>query len=528
MMESSPTPIHPSLSRAHKSQPYLAARKRKRPSDGDASFEVRPSPRGGVGIFCTEHISCGDLIIAHEEPLVHCRVVNDFDAPGTACDLCSVPVGSLRGHVTGRLWREALSIAFPYLDARDDGLKFNESTAQAPCRCKKHAVWCCFQHMREGVAQHSVICGSPSLDEYYDSPMIFRLATQAVTLILQRMAKLPEQQRSPIEQFYFWRDYGSHPLWWEMGSAREEKKRTAAEFVEILTNALLLSRRRYMLQEETSHMWLWLGIDEALIREICSLENAGHILGVLQCNVMEYEYSSPRQQYAEHFEEAILEYSGEDNAEGFDADDAEDPDADGIKAGCKWLLDNVLNSATVSDGEEESNPALAPIKGSGLYPLLTLANHDCNPNASIEFLQESNRGSMVATRDIAVGEEIFITYVPNGGVGGGDGPEYFRHFEPTRTWKWLNEEDEDESADGSAESNDDKENAETADEDGGVDSNSSGGDEISFDEREREGEEELPMEGSGQSERAKALLEFGFECKCQRCLSEQKQAPAEE
>jgi len=111
----------------------------------------------------------------------------------------------------------------------------------------------------------------------------------------------------------------------------------------------------------------------------------------------------------------------------------------------------------IEDSCEQFAADEQPISGSGLYPLLSLANHDCNPNSSIEFLQESNRGAMVATRNISVGEEIVVTYVCNGAVGNGDGAEYFRHFSPTRTWKWLNdklnneedeeEEDEDEELD---------------------------------------------------------------------------------
>jgi SET domain len=154
---------------------------------------------------------------------------------------------------------------------------------------------------------------------------------------------------------------------------------------------------------------------------------------------------------------------------------------------------------------------------------LTLANHDCHPNASIEFLQESNRGSMVALRDIAEQEEICITYVPNGGWGTRDGAEFFRHFVPTRTWKWLNQnsggannEEEDESS-GSECGDDDDDGDE---QEGGAENEESGQEEEErFNEEEPDGEAEV-LEGSDPYERAKALTEYGFECQCKRCLEE--------
>jgi len=51
--------------------------------------------------------------------------------------------------------------------------------------------------------------------------------------------------------------------------------------------------------------------------------------------------------------------------------------------------------------------------GSGLYPKISMLNHSCLFNASIEF-PETNRALVLATKNIEPGEEIFITYVPEG------------------------------------------------------------------------------------------------------------------
>lgn len=155
-----------------------------------------------------------------------------------------------------------------------------------------------------------------------------------------------------------------------------------------------------------------------MILQVCNLEHIGSILGMLQCNVMEYEYPSPICQYMEHVGEIleqVQEESNGDNAGQSKLDDCQDDESHAIalKAGCEWLVKNILNktakeaSGTANDNQQIDDNASAttmtppPILGSGLYPLLTLANHDCNPNASIEYLHESNRGSMVCRYGLA-------------------------------------------------------------------------------------------------------------------------------
>ena len=195
------------------------------------------------------------------------------------------------------------------------------------------------------------------------------------------------------------------------------------------------------------------------------------------------------------------------------------------------------------------------VMGSGLFPLLTLANHDCNPNASIEFLGESNTGSMIARRKIRAGQEITITYVPAGddgasddddsedddrgkggsgndrsdsvgGRGGGndeDGDietcgsdaDRFKHFKPTQTWEyfsklevWDDEDDEDEE---DGEDEEDEEDQKSDDEGEELDEVGEG-----------ESDEEENIEGSSWRDRQEALKPYGFVCACDRCKKERK------
>jgi len=181
--------------------------------------------------------------------------------------------------------------------------------------------------------------------------------------------------------------------------------------------------------------------------------------------------------------------------------------------------------------------------GCGLFPVLSLANHHCDPNASIEFLGESREGSLVALRDIPSGEEICVTYVPNGDWDCGENEEggRFRNFRPTRTWTYLNrgydesdaqeEEDQDEGhkimeIEETGTSKVDAYAYESAGftmaEHGATVPSSSDDTEDHHDCNEKDSSiQEIMNEGSNWSDRSRALSEYGFICRCARCEHEQ-------
>ena len=422
-------------------------------------------------MFAITNIACGDIIISNEEPIVQCS-----SRPNQAvCSSCATPIGTLRkDHLM-----VPHDVSLPFLDGDDDdpnGLVF--TTSHVKCHQCKDAVWCSDTSCQTCKEQHEIICPfSSPLKGFYDScskdnVTIFQLATKAVLVALSHFISTSRKEELAIGQFYWWRDYGSHPLWWEVGSSdsKGDKKDRATRFVSILQHALIQSAASKRID-----------VSESIFREICSIDNIGSILGMLQCNVMQYEYPSPAGQFLEQINE---------------------------------MLEDVEEQKIVLDEQVECGSII----GSGLYPLLSLANHNCNPNASIEFLGESNRGSMVATRNISEGEEICITYVCNGGIGSGDSAEYFRHFQPTRTWKWLSDKLLQEGGDGDEEED-------SGDEDEVVDQDTNDGSacdscDSSNNKGVEEDEEPNKLEGSTVTERAKALIEYGFQCKCDLCLEQ--------
>eukprot|EP00979_Chaetoceros_neogracilis_P013460 scaffold3835_cov295-Chaetoceros_neogracile.AAC.29 len=404
-----------------------------------------------------------------------------------------------------------------------------------------------------------------ALDDFYKglaglvSPMAFQLAAKAITLVLSTMmehVKLQLVQRKPIhrrnknnnidididimdpQSYYWWLDYGSHPLWWEVGSNAKERKEQTKEFCQLLKSLLLGSVEQQQItsihadnsNDDMNEKRSDVSNSNAKVKDllvktvesICSMEHVGAILGVFQCNAMGFQYMSPVQQYMERVEQLLSSMP--------DDDDDDDAATQTFYDGLDWLADNV--HAPNGDGIGE----IAPVAGSGLYPLLTLANHDCDPNASIEFLQESNRGSMVALRDIVAGEEICLSYVPidesnnDGSSDDDDDLETItKNFQPTRTAKWLSQqigepqiEIDEEGEEGDIDVHSvERSYDDTDNEDQYSVENISGVGDDKNETKYAEDEEDFPLtESNVLKERSKAIMEYGFECHCKRCQHE--------
>lgn len=50
-------------------------------------------------------------------------------------------------------------------------------------------------------------------------------------------------------------------------------------------------------------------------------------------------------------------------------------------------------------------------EGCALFSTQAMLNHDCDPNAEIKYLNDTHRLTLLATRDVAVGEEVCISYL---------------------------------------------------------------------------------------------------------------------
>jgi len=605
-------------------------------NNNSCCFEVRPSSsskNNQNGMFATHNIACGDLIIAHEDPIVSSTErlssspQKSTSSSTSFCHGCSTPIGSLKDHIlsvvnnnnNGKTTTTTTTTEEMLLDLPDlpCGLLKNEhgpifspsstsSTSQSyrcsieGCGCEQNVVWCSSQCRDKTTGnggnqqQHafdyyvSTTSTSTSTTEQNNAinnfhkgvthPMAFQMAAKSITLILSTImnkyiddksnitnenetttktaidnddAEDSDPSLDDLRQYYWWKDYGSHPLWWEVGSKSQSKQRKEQtnKFCHLFESHLLKSIKQ---PRFASSLFLDNGnngkgsncknnkvedkilvqLEELLrtaVKSLCTIDHIGSILGMFQCNAMGFKYLSPVQQYMEHVERKLDDMPDDDDDDN-DNDDNDNNETALFYAGFDWLADhNVHNS--------EMN---GPVIGSGLYPLLTLANHDCTPNASIEFLQESNRGSMVALRDIVVGEEICLSYIPSNEddeeeENDNTNIQITKHFKRTRTEIWLEKQNKKVEGGGPSTQlqqqheeevvvvNQDSPSVEaegfpsnsTTGSDGGSDDDGDGEDKdkdiLFFDDES----------STAKADRAKAIQEYGFECHCQRCLQQE-------
>ncbi|OEU18378.1 hypothetical protein FRACYDRAFT_236655 [Fragilariopsis cylindrus CCMP1102] len=539
-------------------------------------FEVRscPTKNNQNGIFATQNIACGDLIIAHEDPIVSST---EQRSSSTFCHGCATPIGSLKDHIlaaaaantaiigtttTTTTTTKTKEILFELPDLpcgllkNEHGPMFSSNNSSSStlsyrcnieeCGCKKNVVWCSTQCRDKTTGnggnqqQHAFDYVSPTtavstteqnnaINNFYKGvthPMAFQMAAQSITLILSTILNKfimkanqinlnneneneyettttktidndddvedldpllehdDDDDDDDLRQYYWWNDYGSHPLWWEVGSKSQSKQRKEQTdtFCHLFELHLLKSikQRRFaassssLLDNENNGGNNVKSNDEILVqlekllktavKALCTIDHIGSILG-------------------------------------FD-----------------WLADHNVHNSDMN----------GPVIGSGLYPLLTLANHDCTPNASIEFLQESNRGSMVALRDIVVGEEICLSYIPSNEDEVEEGndtndSQVTRHFKPTRTEIWLGKQNKITESGSTSTQQQRQENDDDDDDDGvTVNQDSPEANHITGSDGDDDDDDDdiilLDDEFStAKAERARAIQEYGFECHCQRC-----------
>lgn len=61
--------------------------------------------------------------------------------------------------------------------------------------------------------------------------------------------------------------------------------------------------------------------------------------------------------------------------------------------------------------EDEQYSDLVFLEGTGLYSIICTMNHSCDPNCVVSFEHGNSRATVRATREIATGEELCITYI---------------------------------------------------------------------------------------------------------------------
>ncbi|KAG0033996.1 hypothetical protein BGZ81_006508 [Podila clonocystis] len=86
------------------------------------------------------------------------------------------------------------------------------------------------------------------------------------------------------------------------------------------------------------------------------------------------------------------------------------------------LLYNAYGLSTSLDAERnveaspENNRSVhdGPLVGAGFYRVTSYISHSCEPNTKVAFAEHDNKLSIVATRDVKVGDELHVGFIKNG------------------------------------------------------------------------------------------------------------------
>ncbi len=80
-------------------------------------------------------------------------------------------------------------------------------------------------------------------------------------------------------------------------------------------------------------------------------------------------------------------------------------DNDGKMEDVEPLVDSIYEAMEAESG------MFLNVDGSALYARQSACNHSCEPNCEATFLSSDHTLSLVATRDVAEGDELFISYL---------------------------------------------------------------------------------------------------------------------
>ena len=494
------------------------------------SFNVTPTLLHGLATFATKNIMAGD-IITQEKPIVSTRSVKN-EQHALLCDCCHCPIEHLRQQLLHCLSNSTATkndsqiskLPFPAL-GYEPGPSYTQSSS-ACCNQKFCPVVWCATCSTAAQPEHLLLCKQATVENHtfhehsIHTDPAYLLAAVVLVKSLVALHTSNVNAANFLQLGCWWKEY-NHPLWEELdipqtlNETKQERKKDCQEAHFLLVQALTISVTK--IYGSTSPLLPWM-------KHNITLETYSQIMGMLSCNVMEIDFPSPVREYfftlPEHQEIQTRAKSLEELNNNNNNNNSKKRKRNISEQDKEWKSIQLLNKSI--DDLISSTPNCV---GQGLYPVLSLSNHSCDPNASIEFLNENNTGSMVALRNIQKGEEITITYVPNG-EDTNFNPDRFRHFKPTRTWKYFDNmveeisSDEDEEEERVEDEKDEMGMNGNEKKGGEEDKEAVGDEEVVGDE---EGEEEEEEEGTSWQERRDALLSYGFVCRCSRCVVESAQ-----
>ncbi|XP_052869012.1 histone-lysine N-trimethyltransferase SMYD5 [Anopheles cruzii] len=331
---------------------------------------IKSSKEKGRGLYTTESIPDGSIIF-EEDPLVSCQYSWNAAYGYLACDHCLYPLETAERNAQ-RLANDP-SIVLPMPECCPV-----EATLGNQTKCDRCGImYCNSECLNKAMQQyHSAICLGPETNNeqhpmnllvdfwkkmhYPPETCGIMLFVKIAGMILQ--SSNPEEIRRQLQDFVH-------------ESVNEDlrifHKMLGEKFVQQIERLYELFADAFNLQSNERLSWLSLSAFKSLIALVGT--NGQGIgtssIGDWVKNVSEHEMTSPAKPLVNEFIDEL--YVKMDEAVG-----------------------TFLNN-----------------EGSALYPTQSKINHSCAPNAEIVFPKSNHRLALRATRDLAPGKEVLISYL---------------------------------------------------------------------------------------------------------------------
>jgi len=154
----------------------------------------------------------------------------------------------------------------------------------------------------------------------------------------------------------------------------------------------------------------------AAVKDLFTMEFYSHLIGMLETYDNTIEIPSPLQKYLENIDslpaphktriQEMLHFLRDSIPVAHDDEEDEEADQE-MHADCEDD-DGDISEAEIGDDAL----GIPGFDGLGVFPVSAMSNHSCDPNAVVKYTRDYTH-SLVATRNIAKGEEITHSYILN-------------------------------------------------------------------------------------------------------------------
>jgi hypothetical protein len=407
---------------------------------GSELFRVQHvSDTRGRGIVCCQNISAGTTVLV-ESPLAAIQhVANKEKIFG--CDMCSKYLGSIKDQVNFLSDKANIKVPKKLLAAMDD-YKDPLYVALSPVVCDRGCgiMYCsdaCKQ--RAWGLYHNKLCVGDIEDENHplyqlkihamETNEIFGLAAKVVAIAIYILER---EGLDKYKQFMQTLVTKHSPVWWEIipvdesmsvhdaTQYREEFKKLAEESYALLQGSLLQYSQALLGESDDFSFSFFSKLIGCFESNNYTIEIPSPVAMAVKCvknKASESNYTlflESLKPVLETLKQRLDELDECDEEEGDDDGGHGHSHGEGGHSHDAHMEEAVDGDDIELEAEDDFVDRVLPkFEGVGLFDILSMMNHSCNPNVEIRYTKGNNTAQVVALRDLYAGEEMEVSYIDN-------------------------------------------------------------------------------------------------------------------